>query len=335
MAMFVDETIIHVKGGTGGDGCKSYSRAKYRPFGPPNGGNGGRGGNISIVGTANVHTLRDASFQGNYFGGRGTHGKGCSTDGRSGEDVLIPVPLGTMVYDQADGRLIVDCVKEGEEIVVARGGKGGRGNYALKTRENPFPQEKEAGPPGEVRRLRMELKVLADVGLVGRPNAGKSTLLSKVSRAHPKIADYPFTTTSPNLGIVTPAGGYGSFVMADIPGLIEGSHTGKGLGIRFLRHIERTRVLAVMVESLSEDPKADAKVLVDELSHYSKELAKKPRCFIYTKADLLPKGKRPKLPRGWLVMSAVTGEGVDAVVRRLDAMLVEARKKGSEKSSEA
>jgi GTP-binding protein len=313
--------VVRVQAGNGGNGCWAYERAKYKPKGPPSGGSGGRGGHISIRGNTRLHTLQDLAYRKHFQAGRGAHGKGSDKDGRNGEDVTVDVPLGTMVYDDGTGELLLDCIREGEETIIARGGRGGRGNAALRSGRNRNPETVEVGSPGEDRRLRLVLKVLADVGLVGRPNAGKSTFLARISHAHPKIAGYPFTTTTPHLGIVTTGSGYGSFVVADIPGLIEGSHTGRGLGIRFLRHIERTRVLAILVESTSEDPAGDARVLRAELSAYDPLLAKKPAVCVLTKSDLLPADRTRKLPRGWLAMSAVTGEGVERVLRRLEEML--------------
>jgi GTP-binding protein len=217
------------------------------------------------------------------------------------------------------GDILFDCVQEGRRHLIARGGRGGKGNADLANPRNPNPERAEFGKPGVQRRLQFELKTLADVGLVGRPNAGKSTFLARISRAHPKVADYPFTTTQPNLGIVKPAD-YESFVVADIPGLIEGSHEGKGLGIRFLRHIERTRVLAVMVDSNEENPRGAADTLIDELSRYSSLLAAKPKCFILTKTDVLPPEQK-HAPDGWLRMSAVTGEGVQEALVALRQLL--------------
>lgn len=319
--MFIDETVIDVHAGNGGNGCFTYQRAKYRPNGPPSGGSGGRGGHILVRGSGHLHTLQDSAYRKTYRAESGPHGKGGRKDGKVGDDVVIPVPLGTLVYDDGTGELLIDCLKDGAEAIVARGGKGGRGNAALTTRRNPRPQAAEKGKPGEQRRLRLVLKVLADVGLVGRPNAGKSTFLSRISRAHPRIADYPFTTTTPHLGIVKTADGYGSYVVADLPGLIEGSHKGKGLGIRFLRHIERTRVLAILVECTSPDAQGDAEVLERELALYDPRLAERPRCRILTKIDLLPPDSRAQTPPGWLRMSSVTGEGVGDVLRRLEHML--------------
>ncbi len=318
--MFIDEAVIKIKAGDGGNGCYSHHRMKYKPRGKPDGGNGGRGGNIIIEASQHVHTLQDVSYHHLYKAERGQHGKGSDKYGKHGSDIIIPVPAGTLLLDDATQQLLFDFVSVGDRFVAALGGRGGRGNAALITRNNPNPQHAEYGKPGEEKTLRLNLKVLADVGLVGRPNAGKSTFLSAVSKAHPKIADYPFTTTQPNLGIVKLHDQYESFVVADIPGLIEGSHEGKGLGIRFLKHIERTRVLAIMVESLAEDPEAEATLLINELKQYSPILAAKPKCFILTKSDLFL-AEEQQLPTGWFSISSVQKEGLKETLSQLKNLL--------------
>ncbi len=323
--MFIDETAIFVKAGDGGNGCFSYERLKYKPKGKPDGGDGGRGGHIYVSGSKQVHTLQDIAYHQQYKAERGAHGKGSNKAGRSGESITIKVPLGTVIYDKDSGDLLIDCLQEETLVVIAKGGRGGRGNCALTSSRNPNPDHSEPGKPGEEKNLRLVLKILADVGLVGRPNSGKSTFLSKISKAKPKIADYPFTTTSPNLGIVKMSGGYDTFTVADIPGLIEDCHKGKGLGIRFLRHIERTKILAILVEATSADPLSDAEILLNELAHYSQELASKPKCFILSKSDLLPSDSNLKLPQDWLTMSTVTGEGLDTVLNRLYSMVISAK----------
>lgn len=325
--MFIDETTIELKAGDGGNGCHSYERLKYKPRGKPDGGDGGRGGHIFFKGSSQVHTLQDVAYRRHYKAGRGDHGKGKNQTGRSGKDITVPVPLGTIVYNVDSGEIIVDCCIEGKKEVIARGGRGGRGNCTLATPRNPNPDRCEAGRPGEERMVRLELKLLADVGLVGRPNAGKSTFLSRISRARPKIADYPFTTTRPHLGIVHPQSGYESFVVADIPGIIEECHTGKGLGFRFLRHIERTEILAFLIESTTPDPVAESETLTRELAHYSKALADKPRIFILTKKDVCEEPEKTPLPEGWHFMSAVTGEGVGGVITALHGMIRKEKKK--------
>jgi GTP-binding protein len=319
--MFIDEAVIHVKAGNGGNGCHAYERQPFTPRGRPAGGSGGRGGHIYLAASRSIHTLRDMAYRQHYTTERGMHGRGSLKTGKDGEDLTIDIPMGTVVYDDGTGGVIADCINEGESVLAARGGRGGRGNAALVSPKNRNPETAEHGRPGEEKRLRLVLKVLADVGLVGRPNAGKSTFLSRISRARPKIADYPFTTTEPHLGIVPAVKGRPSFVVADIPGLIEGSHEGRGLGIRFLRHIERTRVLAVLIDAASPDPEEEAGILLNELVRYSAPLAERPRCMILTKSDLIPKEKPAAVPRGWLAMSAVTGENVETVVGRLAEMV--------------
>ncbi|MBD3390555.1 MAG: GTPase ObgE [Chitinivibrionales bacterium] len=320
--MFIDETTIQAKAGDGGNGCFAYERQKYKPKGPPAGGSGGRGGHILVRGRAQLHTLQDVAYHRSYKAERGAHGKGSCKHGKSGADVCISVPLGTLVYNDETGALLYDCLEDGQTAVVARGGRGGRGNAALASPKNRNPEAAEPGRPGEARRLRFVLKVLADIGLVGRPNAGKSTFLSKISRAHPRIADYPFTTTRPHLGIVKLDAFYDSFVVADIPGLIEGSHTGKGLGTRFLRHIERTRALAILVESTAADPQAEADMLLAELTRYSSLLAQKPHCCILTKNDLA-RAHGAAAPHGWFSISSATGAGIRQVVGEFSRLLKE------------
>jgi GTP-binding protein len=318
--MFIDETTITAKAGSGGNGCYAYLREKYRPKGGPSGGTGGSGGSIYLRASHHLHTLQDLDYRRQFKAESGAHGKGGHKHGKDAKDITIHVPVGTVVHDAESGALLFDAIDEKELFCAARGGMGGRGNAALKTRRNPLPDHAEKGKPGEEKRLRLVLKVLADVGLVGRPNAGKSTFLSKISAARPKIADYPFTTTMPFLGIVR-CEGYQSFVVADIPGLIEGSHEGKGLGIRFLKHIERTRVLAILVPADSEDPSAEADLLLHELVAYDPLLARKPKCFILSKSDLLTKDTAQSVPAGWFPMSAVSGDGVGAVLSRLKSMI--------------
>ena len=283
---FIDEARISVKAGNGGNGCLSFRREKFVPKGGPDGGNGGNGGDILIRADRQLNTLLDFRYTRRYEAQAGVHGQGSRMDGRWGKDTVIKVPCGTIVRDALTGEEIADLVENGSEVIVARGGKGGRGNAEFATPRNRAPRHWEHGIPGEERELVFELKLLADVGLVGFPNAGKSTLISVVSAAKPKIADYPFTTLTPNLGIVRYADDK-SFVIADIPGLIEGAHAGKGLGTQFLRHIMRTKVLAFLVEALSDDPRRDYDVLLGELKQFDPKLLKKPKVVVLTKSDLL------------------------------------------------
>jgi GTP-binding protein len=321
---FIDEAHIEVKAGDGGNGCFAYERLKYKPRGKPSGGNGGRGGNVYVQASDHIATLRDVSYKKTYTAGRGQHGGGANKHGRSGDDVEVHVPPGTLVYDEETGALLADCCHDDKPVCVARGGRGGLGNAALHSPRNPDPDECQPGRKGEHRSLRFELKVLADVGLVGRPNAGKSTFISRVSNARPRIAGYPFTTLRPHLGIVSLSDRRKGFVIADIPGLVENAHEGRGMGIRFLRHIERTRVVAVMVEATSDDPRGDARVLCNELAHYSTLLADKPVCHVLTKADLLTEADREKamaLPGDWHVISSVSGEGVPQLLQHLSVLV--------------
>jgi GTP-binding protein len=332
--MFIDETVIQVEAGDGGNGCHAYERLKYKSKGRPDGGDGGNGGNIYFEGSPQVHTLQDVAYHQRYKAERGAHGKGSNKTGRNGEDVIIKVPLGTVVHDEENKDIIIDCLRDGRPELIARGGRGGRGNAALVSPKNPNPEFSEPGKPGERKKLRLVLKVLADVGLVGRPNAGKSTFISAVSKARPKIADYPFTTKEPHLGIVNVPRGYNSFVMADIPGLIEDCHLGKGLGIRFLRHIERTKILAILVDASSENIEADAQVLLHELAEYSQNLAAKPKVFIATKTDLITPESSPAVAPHWMKISSVSGDGIDAVVRKLAEMVKEEKLKDAELSNQ-
>ncbi len=318
--MFIDEAVIHIKAGNGGNGCFSHHRTKTQPKGKADGGNGGRGGNIYIQASSNIHTLLDQSYHHFYKAERGQHGKGSNKYGKKGKSAIIIVPLGTLIFDKNSGELLFDCLDEKKKFIVAKGGRGGRGNAAMVCRKNPNPECAEFGKEGEERDIKLVLKVLADVGLVGRPNAGKSTFLSSISKAHPKIADYPFTTTHPHLGIVKLHSEFKSFTVADIPGLIKGSNEGKGLGIRFLKHIERTRILAIMVESNVEDPKAEADILINELNQYSPILANKPKCFILTKTDIYPDNSFPKI-EGWHAISSITKSGVEKLLYKLKELL--------------
>lgn len=287
--MFIDEVKIYVKAGDGGNGCVAFRREKYVPRGGPAGGDGGKGGDVILVANQHYNTLLHLKFNPIHRAERGHHGEGNKRTGRDGQSVEIPVPVGTIVYDAKTGEQLFDFTAHGQRWVAAKGGKGGRGNAHFATPWNQAPRYAEPGEPGEEKELRLELKLLADVGLVGYPNVGKSTLISRLSAARPKIADYPFTTLEPCLGVVQ-LPDLRSYVIADIPGLIEGAHLGHGLGTRFLRHIERTRVLAHLVDVSDysgRDPVRDFHVIVNELKSFSPELVRKPMVVVATKIDLL------------------------------------------------
>ncbi len=319
---FVDEATIKVQAGNGGRGMVSFRREKFIPFGGPDGGDGGEGGSIYVVADKGLNTLADFRFQRTFKAQNGEPGGSADCSGRGGEDLEIVVPVGTVIHDTETDELLGDLTHHGVRILVARGGKGGLGNQRFKSSTNRTPRKATPGYPGEKRELRLELKLLADVGLLGLPNAGKSTLIRAVSAARPKVADSPFTTLHPNLGVVT-VGDHRSFVMADIPGLIEGAAEGAGLGIRFLKHLQRTRVLLHLIDMMPPDPEADpvkdARAIVGELKKFSKELAAKPRWLIINKADLLTPAEAQKrakaIVRGlrhkgpWFLISGVTGQG--------------------------
>lgn len=317
---FIDEAGISVKAGDGGNGCISFRREKFIPKGGPDGGSGGRGGNVVIRADRQLNTLLDFKYKHAYRAERGENGRGKDQDGKWGNDEIIKVPCGTIVREAAKKRIIADFIHDGDEVVIARGGRGGKGNGSFATATNQAPRYAEPGRPGEEKELLLELKLLADVGLVGLPNAGKSTLISTISAAKPKIADYPFTTLVPNLGLVRYSEGK-SFVVADIPGLIEGAHEGKGLGIQFLRHIERTSVLVILIESVSADPKNDFQVLKRELASFSSALGKKKRIVAFTKMDIADETCTRKLKKisfgravNVVFISAVTGSGIDELL---------------------
>ncbi len=325
--MFLDQAVIEITGGRGGDGCMSFRREKYVPLGGPDGGDGGRGGDVILYVDEQKATLQDFRYRRAFTGKRGQHGQGADKTGRSGEDMLVPVPPGTVVYDDETGTLLCDLAEPGQRFRAARGGRGGRGNARFATSTNQAPRRREEGRPGESRRIRLELKLIADVGLVGFPNAGKSTLLSRVSAARPKIADYPFTTLSPNLGVVQ-LSDFRQFVIADIPGILEGAHQGRGLGLEFLRHIERTRVLLFILDLTSADPHDEFLKLRAELEHYGKGLLGRPYRICLNKADLFPEvtmpdglGERDDVR----VISAVRGDGLPALLEEVHALVRAAR----------
>src|SRR5580693_5726394 len=319
--MFIDEVRIRVKAGDGGNGCLAFRREKYVPRGGPSGGDGGRGGDITMVASTHYNTLLHFRFNPEHTAQRGRHGEGSNRSGKEGESIELPVPVGTIVYDADTGEVLHDFTAAGDRFLVARGGRGGRGNQHFATPTHQAPTEHEPGKPGQERRLRLELKLLADVGLVGFPNAGKSTLISRISAARPKIAAYPFTTLEPQLGVVS-LDDYRSFVVADIPGLIEGAHLGHGLGVQFLRHIERTHLLAHLVdvsESSGREPAADFATVMAELASFSEELAAKPMILVATKMDAAQDPARVESLRevaeqhglAFFQISSVTGQGLD------------------------
>ena len=291
---FIDRVRIRVKAGDGGSGISSFRREKFVPMGGPDGGDGGRGGDVIIRADSNLSTLLDYTYRDSWKAESGRHGSGANKSGQSGDNVILPVPPGTVVRDADSSALIGEVLADGEELVVATGGRGGKGNAFFATSTRQSPREYQPGEDGQERTIELELRLIADVGLVGQPNAGKSTLLSVISAARPKIADYPFTTLSPNLGVVQLSDNR-TFVVADIPGIIEGAHEGKGLGLQFLRHIERTRILAFMIPIDSEDWQAEYDQLRREVASYSPELARKPHCVVFTKMDLLGEMDAPPI----------------------------------------
>jgi len=288
MAKFIDEAKIYIKAGDGGKGCVSFRREKFVPRGGPNGGDGGNGGDVIMIARRNMTSLLDHRYQQHYKAKRGVHGKGKDQHGKNAEDLLIPVPLGTEIKDFETDEFYGDLTENGQTLVIAKGGKGGRGNARFITPTNQAPKEAEPGTPGQEKTLKLELKLLADVGLLGFPNAGKSTLISTISAAKPKVADYPFTTLVPNLGVVSYGDG-ATFVVADIPGIIEGAHEGAGLGIQFLKHIERTKILVHLLDLspiTQRDPIEDYEKLNHELISFSEELSKRPQIVALNKIDI-------------------------------------------------
>ena len=352
--MFVDEAKILVKAGDGGNGCVAFRREKYVPRGGPSGGDGGRGGSIYLEANPNDNTLLRYRYNREFKADRGRHGEGSNCTGVSGDDMILKVPVGTLVFDGQSSELLADLKKAGQRVLVAQGGKGGRGNQHFAKPWHQAPREKEEGESGEERHLRLELKLLADVGLVGFPNAGKSTLISVISAARPKIANYPFTTLEPNLGVVNADGGTGghgtelgrTFVVADLPGLIEGASQGAGLGIRFLRHVERTRLLVHLIDTgdTSEmDPVKAFEIIEGELGAFSESLTEKPRIVVATKLDATTDRTKLEELREFCkeqglefhVISAATGEGVKDLVRATADALDKIPKEEVEDADEA
>ncbi len=321
--MFIDEVRILVKAGDGGNGCLAFRREKYVPRGGPSGGDGGRGGDVVLVSSEHQNTLLQFRFNPEHKAERGRHGEGSNRTGAEGRSIEVQVPVGTVVWDDSTGQRLYDFTQAGEHFTVARGGKGGRGNARFATSTHQAPTEHEPGRPGEEKTLRLELKLLADVALVGFPNAGKSTLISRISAARPKIAAYPFTTLEPHLGVVQMQN-YRTFVVADIPGLIEGAHLGSGLGIQFLRHIERTRLLAHLVdvsEATGRNPVEDFETVMRELASFSADLVAKPMIVVATKLDAAQDTARVDSLRqlaadrglAFFEISSATGQGIEAL----------------------
>ena len=325
-AVFVDYARIFVKAGRGGNGCVSFNREKFKPFGGPDGGDGGSGGNIIIEASARLKTLYDVKRKPHIHAYQGVHGRGGKCFGKAGRDTVLKVPVGTLVWDKE--LLLADLARDRQAIVAARGGKGGKGNAKFSTRANRAPRIAERGEPGEEKELILELKLIADVGLMGYPNAGKSTLLNRLTGAHSKVADYPFTTLAPQLGVVS-GGSHGGFVIADIPGLIEGAHAGKGLGDLFLRHLERTQIILHLIDLSQIEPPSPLRriaMLNNELRQYGRELAGKRQLVVATKMDLPDARKKyPSFRRsmggGVIAVSAVTGYGLESLVRAIERVL--------------
>jgi len=351
---FVDEATVTVTAGKGGDGSASFRREKFIPYGGPDGGDGGRGGSVFLEGDSGLNTLVDFRHQRKYKAPNGQAGAGRNMTGKSGEDIVVRVPLGTIVTDAETGEHIGDVIADGQRLLVAEGGKGGLGNLHFKSSTNRAPRQTVPGAPGEARELHLELKVLADVGLLGFPNAGKSTLISTVSAAHPKVADYPFTTLYPNLGVVR-IDLERSFVIADIPGLIEGAAEGTGLGIQFLKHLQRTRLLLHLVDlapqDIEQDPVRQVRQLEKEMEKFDPALLTKPRWLVFTKADLMPADEARQCAEQavdqlgwtapWTLISAVAHTGTEDLMQRVSAaleLIVEAERDddvGSEESAAA
>ena len=328
---FIDEALIDIKAGGGGRGCISFRREKYIPRGGPDGGNGGKGGDVYITAATGLSSLLDFRYKKHYTAERGEHGQGSNCTGKDGQDIMIRVPVGTVIKDTETGEVVEDMAADGQRIVIAKGGRGGKGNAHFTTSTHQAPKFAQPGEAGEERQLKLELKLLADVGIIGFPNAGKSTLISHISAAKPKIADYPFTTLQPHLGVVK-FGEYQDFVVADIPGLIEGAHRGKGLGIKFLKHIERTSLFIHIIDispQTERDPKKDFEIINKELKAWNPDMAKKPQVVALNKTDITEARERL---HGLLkffktkgltafAISAATGEGLDKLIKYTGTMV--------------
>jgi GTP-binding protein len=335
---FIDEAKIYVKAGDGGNGAATFRREKYIPMGGPNGGDGGRGGSIYAIADRNINTLVDYRYTRKFIGKRGENGGGADQYGAGGDDIVLRMPVGTVIYDLNTEDLVADLAEHGQKVLIARGGKGGLGNLHFKSSTNRAPRQKTNGEEGEEFEFRLELRVLADVGLLGLPNAGKSTLIRAISAARPKVADYPFTTLHPNLGVVR-VDDERSFVVADVPGLIEGAADGAGLGIRFLKHLQRTRILLHLVDIAPIDPDADpvrdAKAIVGELLKHDPALADKPRWLVLNKLDLIPEEDREKAIKDFVKaykkatkydgpvfpIAAISGEGTKPLIYAIQEAL--------------
>lgn len=345
---FIDEALIDVAAGNGGNGCASFRREKFIPMGGPDGGDGGRGGSIWAQADRNLNTLVEYRYTRSFKARNGEQGRGSDCYGKGGDDLVLKVPVGTVFQDADSGAVIADLAEDGQKALIAKGGKGGLGNLHFKSSTNRAPRQCTPGEPGEERRLRLELKVLADVGLLGMPNAGKSTLIRSISAAKPKVADYPFTTLHPNLGVVR-VDADRSFVVADIPGLIEGAAEGAGLGHQFLRHLARTRLLLHLVDLAPFDPEADpvreARAIVEELRKYDEALYRKPRWLVLNKTDLVPDEERAGRIAGFVrdygwhgpvfAISAISGEGCQPLVFAIMEHLQQARTETDDEEPEA
>ncbi len=327
--MFIDRVVVRVEAGTGGAGATSFRREKFVPLGGPDGGDGGRGGDVIIRADSNLSTLLDFTYRDRWVAGRGEHGMGANKTGASGDDIVLPVPPGTIARDAETGELLGEVLEHGDQLLVAKGGRGGKGNAFFVTATHQAPREWQPGEEGDQRSLELELKLIADVGLVGQPNAGKSTLLSVISAARPKIADYPFTTLQPNLGVVQ-LSDHRTMVVADLPGIIEGASEGRGLGLQFLRHIERTRVLAFLIPIDALDWQAEYDQLRAEVSAHSAELAAKPHCVVFSKMDLMGEDYVPPIEApdafGMFAVSAAARTGLDPLIAAWWSRVAELKK---------